>query len=95
MGEGACITAGAFGKGARHFSDQEALIAALRQDYVEGMVVSSAATLLVKGSRSMRMERVVEALTVAGDQAPAQGGATLGGGAARGKYHVQDSGAGG
>jgi UDP-N-acetylmuramoyl-tripeptide--D-alanyl-D-alanine ligase len=43
----------AFGEGARHFESPEALVAAL----------PPAATLLVKGSRFMRMERVVAALT--------------------------------
>ena len=46
----------AFGKGARHFADVEAMIAAARKE-----VVSDAAAL-VKGSRFMRMERVVQAL---------------------------------
>ena len=45
----------AFGNGARHFSDTPALLAAL----AEG---PDAASVLVKGSRFMRMERVVEAL---------------------------------
>jgi UDP-N-acetylmuramoyl-tripeptide--D-alanyl-D-alanine ligase len=43
----------AFGQGARHFDSVEALAAAAR----------GAATVLVKGSRFMRMERVVAALT--------------------------------
>ncbi len=46
----------AFGSGGRHFDDREALIAALRKDLQKGM------TVLVKGSRSMRMEQVVNAL---------------------------------
>ncbi len=45
-----------FGAQARHFAQQDELIAALRQDLHAG------ATLLVKGSRSARMEHVVEAL---------------------------------
>jgi UDP-N-acetylmuramoyl-tripeptide--D-alanyl-D-alanine ligase len=49
----------AFGKGARHFADVEAMIALAREE-----VVSNTAAL-VKGSRFMRMERVVQAL--AGD----------------------------
>ncbi|MGH8312022.1 MAG: glutamate ligase domain-containing protein, partial [Gammaproteobacteria bacterium] len=47
-----------FGAGAEHFVDMEALVSALRAGMRPGI------TLLVKGSRSMRMERVVEALRV-------------------------------
>ena len=46
----------AFGEGARWFSDVDALIRALRAELTPDV------TLLVKGSRSMHMERVVEAL---------------------------------
>ena len=46
----------AFGDGARHFPDQAALIDALRGELREGVV------LLVKGSRSSAMDRVVHAL---------------------------------
>ena len=51
-------TVDAFGNGARHFADQSALIADLCEH------LPDAATILVKGSRSMHMERVVSALTV-------------------------------
>jgi len=47
--------AAAFGPAARHFDGVEALLAALPQ-------APQAASLLVKGSRFMRMERVVQAL---------------------------------
>ena len=53
LGEASRESAEAFGEGARHFESPEVLAAALPQ----------AATLLVKGSRFMRMERVVRALT--------------------------------
>jgi len=53
LGEASRESAAAFGEGARHFESPEALVAAL----------PTAATLLVKGSRFMRMERVVTALT--------------------------------
>lgn len=46
----------AFGNEARWFESQEALSRALRSELKSGV------TLLVKGSRSMRMERVVDAL---------------------------------
>jgi UDP-N-acetylmuramoyl-tripeptide--D-alanyl-D-alanine ligase len=50
------LTARAFGETAQHFTDLALLIAAVKAK------LSSPATLLVKGSRSMKMERVVEAL---------------------------------
>lgn len=46
----------AFGKGARHFATVEAMIAAARNE------VGTNTAALVKGSRFMRMERVVQAL---------------------------------
>jgi UDP-N-acetylmuramoyl-tripeptide--D-alanyl-D-alanine ligase len=54
-GAASADAAAAYGSGARHFADPAALIAAL----AEAAPVASA---LVKGSRSMRMERVVAAL---------------------------------
>jgi UDP-N-acetylmuramoyl-tripeptide--D-alanyl-D-alanine ligase len=50
-------TADAFGAGAEHFESVDALAARVRQEAVRGVAV------LVKGSRFMRMERVVAALT--------------------------------
>jgi UDP-N-acetylmuramoyl-tripeptide--D-alanyl-D-alanine ligase len=51
----------AFGPGARHFEDIESLIAAVLDP------ASRAATILVKGSRFMRMERVVQAIAASGN----------------------------
>ncbi len=49
----------AFGNNAFHFADHEHLINALKQRQLDEKVV-----MLVKGSRSMRMEQVVQALAV-------------------------------
>jgi UDP-N-acetylmuramoyl-tripeptide--D-alanyl-D-alanine ligase len=59
LGEASADAARAFGAAARHFSSPEELVRALPRD----------ATLLVKGSRFMRMERVVAALTGAAEGA--------------------------
>lgn len=47
----------AFGAGGRHFSDQQSLISALRQEQ------GNATTILIKGSRSAAMDTVVIALS--------------------------------
>jgi len=53
-------TVAAFGPGGEHFASADALIAALDRDLA---AAGPDVTLLVKGSRFMRMERVVAALT--------------------------------
>ena len=56
LGEMSAAAARSFGEGARHFSTVDELVDAL----VDGLDQGS--TVLVKGSRFMRMERVIEAL---------------------------------
>jgi UDP-N-acetylmuramoyl-tripeptide--D-alanyl-D-alanine ligase len=60
VGELAVRAAEAFGTDGEAYPDQEALVGALRGDLGAGV------TLLVKGSRSAHMERVVAALTAEG-----------------------------
>ncbi|MBE0612652.1 MAG: UDP-N-acetylmuramoyl-tripeptide--D-alanyl-D-alanine ligase [Burkholderiales bacterium] len=57
LGKSCAHAAAAFGEGARHYEDIEALLTGLQAELGGG------ATVLVKGSRFMRMERVVQALT--------------------------------
>ena len=57
LGEASAAAARAFGDGAEHFESVEALIAELGQELGSGSAV------LVKGSRFMRMERIVNALS--------------------------------
>lgn len=56
LGEMSAVAARNFGEGGQHFDDVDELVAALESALDEHCAV------LVKGSRSMRMERVVEAL---------------------------------
>jgi len=57
VGELCTHAAAAFGDGAQHFGDIDALLAALEPGLAAGV------TVLIKGSRFMRMERLVQALT--------------------------------
>ncbi len=67
LGEKSASAARSFGKGARHFSDIDELISAL----ADGL--QSGSTVLVKGSRFMRMERVVEALGAVNGESAVKG----------------------
>jgi len=57
LGELCTHAAAAFGAGAEHYGDIDALLAALEPGLGAGV------TVLIKGSRFMRMERIVQALT--------------------------------
>ena len=63
LGEASRHAADAFGNGARAFDDVAALIEAARREAAAG------ATVLVKGSRFMQMERVADALSEGGRHA--------------------------
>jgi len=56
VGEDCRHTVAAFGPGASHYLDQDALIAELKQE------ITGKETILIKGSRAQRMENVVAAL---------------------------------
>jgi UDP-N-acetylmuramoyl-tripeptide--D-alanyl-D-alanine ligase len=60
-GELAAHAVASFGPGGEHYSDVSALIAGIREKL--RVVDARRVTLLVKGSRFMRMERIVAALT--------------------------------
>ena len=57
LGELCAHAADAFGAGAQHYGDIDSLLAALEPGLGSGV------TVLIKGSRFMRMERLVQALT--------------------------------
>ncbi len=63
LGEGARHAVQSFGRGASHFADAESLRKAVERESASG------ATILVKGSRFMRMERIAEALAPGGNHA--------------------------
>jgi len=67
LGEMSKNAASTFGSGGRHFSSVETLVEALAPGLDAGD------TVLVKGSRFMRMERVVGALVALADSAPCPG----------------------
>ena len=58
LGQYTAETAKTFGENAQHFVELEPLLENLKQEMNNNM------TVLVKGSRGMRMERVIEALEV-------------------------------
>ena len=59
LGEHSRAAAAAFGEGGRHFTDLETLMDALSRDLKHSV---ESPTILIKGSRGMRMERVVAVL---------------------------------
>jgi len=72
VGESGKVTAKSFGLGGACFANQEELIAALKNDIK--VRDSEKITILVKGSRSSRMEKVINALLASGDSAVGHGG---------------------
>jgi UDP-N-acetylmuramoyl-tripeptide--D-alanyl-D-alanine ligase len=68
LGADSAAAAEAFGPGGRHFEAVEALLEAAREEAARG------ATLLVKGSRFMRMERIADALATAIRETASPGG---------------------
>ena len=65
LGEHSELAARNFGLGGTHFAKYEELVAELRK------AMDAETTVLIKGSRFMRMERVTEAVVAAtGEQSP-------------------------
>ena len=81
LGELSRHTVRAFGEGGAWFEDVDALVATLERELGPGTNV------LVKGSRFMRMERVLERLGVQAPAAHGQGAAARGAGAGAGGRH--------
>ena len=64
IGQYARVTVEAFGEGGSCFKTLESLLQTLRAD-LQAVSADEAPVILVKGSRSMRMERVIQALSAA------------------------------
>jgi UDP-N-acetylmuramoyl-tripeptide--D-alanyl-D-alanine ligase len=62
LGESSALATQNFGAGGQHFRDFEKIIAALRAELTPETIV------LVKGSRFMRMERVLDAITLSSER---------------------------
>ncbi|MDX9740954.1 MAG: UDP-N-acetylmuramoyl-tripeptide--D-alanyl-D-alanine ligase [Gammaproteobacteria bacterium] len=75
LGELACVAAGTFGPGSHHYPEREALIRGVREA-LHARAGAGSVTVLVKGSRFMRMELVADALAAdgAGRNAGGSGG---------------------
>ncbi|MFZ1642864.1 MAG: cyanophycin synthetase, partial [Candidatus Contendobacter sp.] len=71
LGEHSRAAVAAFGTGGLHFDAVDALVTDLSRDLRQD---GESASVLVKGSRGMRMERVVAALAAAGEPSATQGG---------------------
>jgi UDP-N-acetylmuramoyl-tripeptide--D-alanyl-D-alanine ligase len=69
LGEKSVSAVRSFGKGARHFASIEDLVSALADGLDQG------STVLVKGSRFMRMERIVDALGAVNGESAMKGSA--------------------
>lgn len=74
LGEHSQTAAAAFGQGGIHFDNVDTLITALNHDLQALQQRGAAALVLIKGSRGMRMERVVTAVAETGSTAAHQGG---------------------
>jgi len=85
VGKLAVNAADAFGEGARRYAGHDDLIAELRSD-IASSGTAGAPVILVKGSRSMHMERVVLALLDDGDTGSRAGSSSSGGMQARHCY---------
>ncbi len=68
LGDSSPLAASNFGTGGQHFKKIEDLIEALTRE------LTPETTVLIKGSRFMRMERVADAVAGAGNTAPVEGG---------------------
>jgi UDP-N-acetylmuramoyl-tripeptide--D-alanyl-D-alanine ligase len=89
LGELAFVAAGTFGPGSHHYPDREALIKGVR-DALRERAGAGSVTVLVKGSRFMRMELVADALAADGTGQGAGGMGGIVGSAVSGWLHGRE-----